>query len=102
MDNEKLPYQDYQWVYQVFMNEYVLFFQVVPFYDLLEFPRFELPKGNLSYLQVRIILIDGEGDYVDSSYDIVPPYSSNVKAILNVAPLKMREKFLTTQGLLSQ
>ena len=96
MTEDNLPYQDYKWVYLVFMNEYVLFFQVVPFYHLLEFPRFELPKGSLSYLQVRIILMDGEGDYIDSSYDVVPPYSSNVKAILNVAPLKMREKFLSS------
>jgi hypothetical protein len=95
---ENQAYEGYQWVYQVFMNEYVLFFQIVPFHQILDFPRFELPKGVLSHVQVRVILINDEGDYIDSSYDIVPPYSSHIKAVLNIAPIKMMEKFLASMA----
>lgn len=93
-----MQYKDYQWIYLVTSNEYVLFVQTVPFYDLLEFPQFIIPKGPIGLIQVRVMLLDDRGDYVDSSYDVVPPYANTVKGVLNVAPLRMRERFLLSMG----
>lgn len=91
----RVALQGYNLYYLVSMGPSIFYFDTCPALDPIDFRYdFTLPpdlKGRS--IECRILLCDPNGDLVDASYDVLPPFPKTIRANLNLIPLKMISKY---------